>query len=85
MRRLNTVDEYLLDDPLKSDTQRDFLVRGLHYILITNYFMFGDEIYHQRSGTAMGTKEAPTSWLRRSNMFFQILPIGTILPSVGDI
>ncbi|CAC5415568.1 unnamed protein product [Mytilus coruscus] len=36
------------------------LIEGLRFILQNNYFMFDNQMYRQKSGTAMGTKVAPT-------------------------
>ena len=36
-----------------------FILTLLRFVLTLNYFAFNDEIYHQISGTAMGTKLAP--------------------------
>lgn len=38
----------------------DFIIKSLNLILTNNFFSFEDDIYIQNSGTAMGTKLAPT-------------------------
>ncbi|GAB1597911.1 uncharacterized protein LOC115215981, partial [Argonauta hians] len=39
---------------------QDFIIEGLKFILQNNYFGFNNTTYRQTSGTAMGTKAAPT-------------------------
>lgn len=39
---------------------KDLIIEGIKFILENNYFMFNDKHYRQISGTAMGTKVAPT-------------------------
>ena len=39
---------------------RDFILSSVALVLKNNFFQFKDEIYLQKSGTAMGTKMAPT-------------------------
>ena len=63
------------------------VVNLLRYILTLNYFEFNDRIYHQVSGTAMGTKMVPNYanlfmaekllsllWLRYIDDIFCVLP-----------
>ena len=38
----------------------DIVIQSIHYILENNIFVFNDEYYRQKWGTAMGTKCAPT-------------------------
>ena len=38
----------------------DFILSSIELILKNNFFQFQDEVYLQKSGTAMGTKMAPT-------------------------
>ena len=40
--------------------QKIFIIEGIKFILENNFFSFDDIIYKQISGTAMGTKMAPT-------------------------
>ena len=39
---------------------KNFVIDGLKFILENNFFTFDNEFYRQKSGTAMGTKVAPT-------------------------
>jgi hypothetical protein len=38
---------------------KDAILEGLHLVLRFNYFQFGDTMWHQTTGTAMGTPVAP--------------------------
>ncbi|CAG2215320.1 unnamed protein product [Mytilus edulis] len=40
--------------------EKKFIIEGIKFILQNNYFNFNGESYRQISGTAMGTKVAPT-------------------------
>ena len=37
----------------------DMLAKIAEFVLINNYFEFGQKVFHQTSGTAIGTKFAP--------------------------
>lgn len=39
---------------------KELIIKGLRFILENNFFMFDNDTYRQKSGTAMGTKVAPT-------------------------
>lgn len=52
--------KYLREDLEISETQEEFLVEAARSILEKNYFMYNQEVYHQRKGTAMGTRMAPS-------------------------
>ena len=41
-----------------SDSEADFLISLLEFVLHNNYFYFNDTLYHQIQGTAMGTSVA---------------------------
>ena len=45
---------------LPEQTHKNFIIKGIKFILENNYFVFNNEIYRQIKGTAMGTKVAPT-------------------------
>lgn len=60
MQGLECVREFLIRDSEIPNIHMEFLVECLLFILMNNYFEFGDNIYHQRTGTAMGTNVAPT-------------------------
>jgi hypothetical protein len=49
-----------MDNVLPSRFDKRFILDGIKLILENNYFTFEDSIYLQQSGTAMGTKVAPT-------------------------
>ncbi|XP_075208070.1 uncharacterized protein LOC142312966 [Anomaloglossus baeobatrachus] len=49
---------FLENDSKILPTQRDFILEGMNFILRNNYFTFNDILYHQRIGTAMGSKAA---------------------------
>ena len=60
---LMLVFKYWLDSfpnelPVRID--RKFIIEGLQFVLENNYFLFNETAYRQKSGTAMGTKVAPT-------------------------
>ena len=44
----------------RMDPWNNGIVRGLELLLKNNYFTFGDTIWHQQTGTAMGTPVAPS-------------------------
>jgi hypothetical protein len=55
--------EYWIDihkDKIPAKFTKDFIMNSLKMILENNFFSFEDNIYLQISGTAMGTKVAPT-------------------------
>lgn len=52
------LEKYPNDIPERID--KSFITEGLKFILQNNYFEFNRHIYKQISGTAMGTKVAPT-------------------------
>ena len=52
------LDSFTYELPDRID--KKFIIEGLQFILENNYFMFNDKTYRQKSGTAMGTKVAPT-------------------------
>ena len=39
---------------------KEFIIKGIEIILENNNFLFNDQYYNQKKGTAMGTKVAPT-------------------------
>ena len=45
---------------LRTRFVKGFILSAINLILKNNYFQFQDEVYLQLSGTAMGTKMAPT-------------------------
>ena len=47
-------------EALPERINKEFIMKGLKFILENNYFMFDNQIYKQKKGTAMGTKVAPT-------------------------
>ena len=47
-------------DDLHPRFEKEFVLKGLRFILENNYFNFNDKSYRQKTGTAMGTKVAPT-------------------------
>ena len=50
----------------------DMLVKMAEFVLANNYFEFGQKVFHQISGTAIGTKFAPSyAWFRyKDDVFF---------------
>lgn len=52
---LRVIRQALINDPWV-----DAIMLGLRLVLTSNYFVFGDLIWHQLDGTAMGTSVAPT-------------------------
>ncbi|CAC5406941.1 unnamed protein product [Mytilus coruscus] len=44
---------------LPNRINKEIIFEGLRFILQKNYFMFDNQMYRQKSGTAMGTKVAP--------------------------
>lgn len=56
---LRCLKSVLSKDPEIPDPQRQFLVKCLEFILTTNHFIYGEDTYKQRRGTAMGTRVAP--------------------------
>uniref|UniRef100_A0A8C5P9J1 Reverse transcriptase domain-containing protein n=1 Tax=Leptobrachium leishanense TaxID=445787 RepID=A0A8C5P9J1_9ANUR len=57
---LQTVREEIYNSKNFLDTQIDFIMGSIHFILNNNYFKFGDDFFLQKNGTAMGTKFAPS-------------------------
>ena len=51
---------HILGQVLQGNPWMDAIILGLRVILTSNYFVFGDLIFHQLDGTAMGTSVAPT-------------------------
>eukprot|EP00106_Octopus_bimaculoides_P006452 XP_014773894.1 PREDICTED: uncharacterized protein LOC106871769 [Octopus bimaculoides] len=45
---------------LSSRIKKELIIEGLRFILKNNYFIFNNEYFRQKSGTAMGTRTAPT-------------------------
>ena len=54
-RAVNVIYNIVRDDPWC-----DAIISGLRMLLDSNYFTFGDTVWLQKSGTAMGTPVAPT-------------------------
>lgn len=48
------------NDLIPNEFDKSFILKGLEIILENNYFTFEDNCYLQKTGTAMGTKVAPT-------------------------
>ncbi|XP_036356694.1 uncharacterized protein LOC118762276 [Octopus sinensis] len=40
--------------------RKEFIIEGIRFILQNNFFNFNENTYRQKSGTAMGTRVAPT-------------------------
>lgn len=59
-RGLNCVEEYRLEDKEIPNEQRKFLIDGLGLNLKNYFFTYDGAVYHQRRGTAMGTRVAPS-------------------------
>ncbi|XP_056376037.1 uncharacterized protein LOC130273370 isoform X1 [Hyla sarda] len=57
---INAVAHFLNNDPELPQAQRDFIQKGLRYVLTHNYFEFQKCIYAQHTGTAMGSRVAPS-------------------------
>lgn len=57
---LKAVESFLNTRPQPASPTTAFLCELVHKILTSNYFRFGDKFYHQRKGTAMGTRMAPS-------------------------
>lgn len=53
-------EETLKEDPEIPTTQREFFMKALHLILENNFFNCNGVMYHQKKGTAMGTRIAPS-------------------------
>lgn len=56
---LECIQYYLERDPEIPEVQQTFLLEALHFILNNNFFRYNKKCYHQRWGTAMGTRVAP--------------------------
>lgn len=56
---IQCVERYLQQDAEVPECQRTFLLDGLSLILHNYFFEYNGAIYHQRRGTAMGTRVAP--------------------------
>ena len=56
---INAVKDTLASANCYPPAEQDFIVRALHFTLTSMFVSFGDNIYHQVSGTAMGTNVAP--------------------------
>lgn len=52
--------KFLREDPEISEIQEEFMVETAKFILEKNYFTYNQEVYHQRKGTAIGTRMAPS-------------------------
>ncbi|XP_056419489.1 uncharacterized protein LOC130360958 [Hyla sarda] len=53
------VEEFLESDPDITEDHRNFIFKGLKFILENNYFIYNKQVYHQCNGMAMGSKVAP--------------------------
>ncbi|XP_056397711.1 uncharacterized protein LOC130293234 [Hyla sarda] len=56
---IQCVKEFLDIDPDLTKAHRDFIIDGLKFILENNFFLYNKRVFHQRNGTAMGSKVAP--------------------------
>ncbi|OCT72218.1 hypothetical protein XELAEV_18035190mg [Xenopus laevis] len=57
---LTAVNHFLMQDTTIVNTQREFILQGIQFILNNNYFCFEGDYYLQTKGTAMGTRFAPS-------------------------
>lgn len=57
---IRCVEDFLIEDPEIPETQRKFFSKALHLILPNNFFLYNEKIYHQKKGTAMGTRLVPS-------------------------
>ncbi|XP_075207972.1 uncharacterized protein LOC142312872 [Anomaloglossus baeobatrachus] len=57
--------------------QKNFLLEGMRFILRNNFFTFQDVLYHQRCGTAMGSRAAPIF----ANLFMGLFELSHIYSS----
>ncbi|CAJ0965651.1 unnamed protein product, partial [Ranitomeya imitator] len=58
-RGTEAVQQFLIKHTTFSVSQVDFCLRILHLILHRNFFLFSDQFYIQKTGTAMGSNMAP--------------------------
>lgn len=57
---IKCIDHTVSQDPEIPEAQKFFLLNSFNFILENNYFIYGEEIYRQKKGTAMETRVAPT-------------------------
>lgn len=73
-----------------TDEQRSFLVQSQKFELKNNYFLYGDNVYWQQKGTAMGTRVASSFanllWVRlRKRTCITTIPYMRDVGSIKDL
>ncbi|KAF0706474.1 hypothetical protein AaE_014092 [Aphanomyces astaci] len=70
----------VIDTITRGDPWNQGIVRGLELLLKNNYFTFGDTVWHQLDGTAMGTPVAPSF----ATLYLGYIEDSVLLPQFKD-